>query len=275
MGVEEPDGICCYSWQATTAGTVTAVVGDVRDGSVGGADFAYELAVREVAPGASLLIDTDYFNLVQEGEISLPVRAVREGGFTEAIPLKVEGLPAGVEVADAAIPAGKEETNIVLKAGPDVPADSYRLRIVGEAGNSGGEPTEITALARHRGHDSEGVGVGPSRHDEVSLTVMHKPLFRLHCLEYYQYTPRGSIYPYRMEIERLDYDGPVTLQISDRQNRDLDGIEMVPGMPAALNFLRRPGFRRLLRPAAASIGRTGAATMSMRCRPITCSRPID
>jgi hypothetical protein len=59
------------------------------------------------------------------------------------------------------------------------------------------------------------------------MIVAHKPVFRLFCAEAYLYAHRGSVFPYLMEVERLDgFDGPITLQIGDRQNRDLDGIEM-------------------------------------------------
>jgi hypothetical protein len=58
------------------------------------------------------------------------------------------------------------------------------------------------------------------------LTVQTKPLFRLFCSEAYQYAHRGTIHQYLMEVERLGYDGPITLQVADRQIKDLDGIEI-------------------------------------------------
>ena len=40
--------------------------------------------------------------------------------------------------------------------------------------------------------------------------------------------PSRTIYPYLMEVERLDgFDGPIKLQMADRQIKDLDGVEIV------------------------------------------------
>src|SRR5262249_39483320 len=54
----------------------------------------------------------------------------------------------------------------------------------------------------------------------------HKPVFRLFCNEAYQYAHRGTVYPYLMQVERLGgFNGDIVLQLGDRQNRDLDGVE--------------------------------------------------
>jgi hypothetical protein len=57
--------------------------------------------------------------------------------------------------------------------------------------------------------------------------VQHKPLFRLFCEEAYLYAHRGSVFPYPMQAERLNgFDGLIRIQQGDRQNRDMDGVEM-------------------------------------------------
>ena len=86
---------------------------------------------------------------------------------------------------------------------------------------------ERAATALHWGIDPEGVGVASPVIDNLHLTIRHKPVFRLYCSEAYLYAHRGTVFPYPMELERLDgYDGKIVLQIGDRQNRDLDGIQM-------------------------------------------------
>jgi hypothetical protein len=83
------------------------------------------------------------------------------------------------------------------------------------------------AAARHLGCDALGVGLGPSSIDNVQLTVQHKPLFKLFCSEAYQYAHRGTVYPYLMQVERLDgFDGPIHLEVADRQIMDLDGADV-------------------------------------------------
>src|SRR5207248_4400532 len=89
----------------------------------------------------------------------------------------------------------------------------------------------ILGIAMIAGKAVEGKTVVPTfgwQGDSLHVTVQHKPVFRLSCNEAYQYAPRGSIYPYLMKIERLDgFNGPIVLQLCDRQVQDLDGIEIV------------------------------------------------
>jgi hypothetical protein len=76
----------------------------------------------------------------------------------------------------------------------------------------------------------------------VQLTVAHKPVFKLYCSEAYQYAYRGTVYPYAMQIERLDgFEGPIHLEVADRQIKDLDGIQ-IPEMtvePGQTSFMLR------------------------------------
>src|SRR4029077_7079617 len=64
--------------------------------------------------------------------------------------------------------------------------------------------------------------------------------------ETYQYAPRGSIHPYLMKIERFDgFDGPIVLQLCDRQGQDLDGVDLLetvipPGVKEVMNRIYFP-----------------------------------
>ena len=81
--------------------------------------------------------------------------------------------------------------------------------------------------ATHLGHDADGVSCGDATADHVQLTVAHKPVFKLYCSEAYQYAHRGTVHRYLMQVERLDgFDGPIHLEVADRQIKDLDGIEV-------------------------------------------------
>ena len=78
--------------------------------------------------------------------------------------------------------------------------------------------------------------------EHFHLTVQHKSLFRLFCSEAYQYAHRGTIHLYQMEVERFDgYNGPITLQIADRQIKDLDGADVLETtIPAGETRFRLP-----------------------------------
>ena len=84
------------------------------------------------------------------------------------------------------------------------------------------DPVGLTAwYAKHLGIDSEAVSFASPTLPRLHLTIATKPIFRLFCLEAYQYAHRGSVFPYPMEVERLNgFEGEIMLQIGDRQNRD-------------------------------------------------------
>jgi hypothetical protein len=88
---------------------------------------------------------------------------------------------------------------------------------------------------------------------ELYLTVQHKPLFRLTCNEAYQYAHRGTVYPYALTVERLNgFEGPITLQLCDRQVQDLDGITVVETVvpPGAKETAARILLPETMHPAA-------------------------
>ncbi len=82
--------------------------------------------------------------------------------------------------------------------------------------------------------------------DELALTIQHKPIFKLTCNEAYQYAHRGTIYPYAMQVERLNgFKGPITIQLCDRQVQDLDGLDVIetivpPGVTQFNNLVYLP-----------------------------------
>jgi hypothetical protein len=149
------------------------------------------------------------------------------------VKISAQGLPVGVraeplEIA-AAAPGGKL---VLLSDAVATPPGNALLKISG-TGEIGGQAVTRIAFAPHLGRDVEGVSVGRPTTEHFHLTVQHKPLFRLFCSEAYQYAHRGTIHRYQMEVERFDYNGPITLQIADRQIKDLDGADvLVTTIPA-------------------------------------------
>jgi hypothetical protein len=173
-----------------------------------------------------LSLATDIVNVLPGGKAQCDVAVRRSGGFSGPIELRLEELPEGVVLETPQIPAGAATLKLTLAAGEKAAAGSSPLRLVGTAQLGEGKIDRVARCA-HLGVDVTGVSVGPLSLDRLHLTVQHKPVFRLFCAEAYQYAHRGTVYPYLMEVERLEgFDGPVTLQLGDRQNRDLDGIEM-------------------------------------------------
>lgn len=224
--VDSADGVCRLDWKPPAAGDYRLRVRDLRLASPDADGFAYRLEIRAAQPDFSLSLATDCVNVVQGGKVQFDVAVQRAGGFAGPIDLRLDGIPEGVTLETTKIPEGAANIKLTLAASDEAASASSVLRLVGRAA-VGERQIERTAQARHLGVDALGVAIGSPTLDRLHLTVGHKPVFRLQCAEAYQYAHRGTIYPYLMEIERLNgFDGPITLQPGDRQNRDLDGIEI-------------------------------------------------
>ena len=215
-------------WRPPADGMYWLRVRDLQQSVRGGPEFIYRLSVREAVPDFVLSLKTDVANVVQGGRTEVDVAIERRGGFVAPIELVVEGLPEGVRIEGHQVAAGQVSAKLAFVADAEARSGDVTLRIKGRA-EIDGKPVERSARATHLGHDVDGVGLGSTTVDHVQLTVVHKPVFKLYCNEAYQYAHRGTVYPYLMEVERLDgFNGPIKLQMADRQIKDLDGIEIVP-----------------------------------------------
>lgn len=230
-----PDRDVPFEWTAPADGTVRLRARDLQHGTRGGPEFGYRLTVRRAAPDFALRLDPDYVNVVQGGRTELDLTVRRSGGFTDPIELVGTGLPDGVTLDPPRVPAGATRLKLAVVTKADARPTDAAVRLTGKAVVAGApveRAAEVPTFA----------GAG----EALALTVQHKPVFRLTCNEAYQYAHRGTVYPYAMTVERLDgFDGPITLQLCDRQVQDLDGIEVVetvipPGATTAMNRVHLP-----------------------------------
>jgi hypothetical protein len=187
----------------------------------------YQLEVVPAHADFQLNAGADCLSVTQGSSLEILVTATRLGGYKEEIPLSIEGLPEGVGVENNVIPAGKNNTKLKITIPDDSLSTRHEIYITGSADLTGKAVTR-PVLVRHRGHDSGLRSVQQSLHQNIALTVRHKPVFRLFCEEAYQYARRGTVYPYQMTVERqAGFAEDVIVQRGDRQNRDLDGIQFI------------------------------------------------
>ena len=225
--VQAARGMIRIEWTPPVDGTYFICSRDLQQGIKGGSEFIYRLQLQESVPDFTLSVKNDLINVVQGGRTEVDVTIERCGGCTAPIELSVEGLPEGIRIEGEQVAAGKLSTKLVFIADAEARSCDVTLKIQGSADINGNQVLR-RASATHLGHDLDGVGLGVTEIDHIQLTVVHKPVFRLYCNEAYQYAHRGTIYPYLMEIERLEgFKGPIQLQVADRQIKDLDGIEIV------------------------------------------------
>jgi hypothetical protein len=214
---------CRLVWKAVTDGQVQV---RLRNAARGGPlrTMPYELTLCQASPDFELSVKQDSVNIVPGGRSELAV-AVTRTVMDGPIDIAVTGLPDGVRAEPAKIAANQDFAKLVLVADATARPCDTPIQIKGQVAIDT-MTMERTAQAQHLGRDVTGASIGSPTTDQLFLTVQHKPVFRLYCNEAYQYAHRGTIYPYAMQVERLDgFNGEITIQLGDRQNRDLDGIE--------------------------------------------------
>jgi len=225
-GVQAVGGTTRMQWQPPSDGEWWLRVRDLQHGIRGGSDFIYRLTVQEAMPDFFLSAKVDAVNVVQGARGEVDVSIERRGGYAGPIELVMDGLPEGVTIEGHQIAAGQTSTKLTFVAAEESRSCDVTLRIKGKA-EIAGAIVERPVMAMHLGHDPDGVGIETTDVDHLQLTVVHKPVFRLFCNEAYQYAHRGTVYPYLMEVERLNgFDQPIYLQVADRQIKDLDGIQI-------------------------------------------------
>ena len=175
----------------------------------GGPAFAYRLRLAPAAAGFRMQLEADVLTLPRGGQAKLKVTAERLGGFNEAIPLTIDGLPPGVKVAaNAAIPAGQNAVEVAFT--PDATA------AVG-----------VSRLTVHGGHSVTAVLPAPRGQpetDTVLLAVALPAPFKIVGDYESTQSPRGSVRHRHYRIERGGYDGPIEVSLADRQARHLQGV---------------------------------------------------
>jgi hypothetical protein len=221
------------AWVPPADGQYWLRLRDVQQGVAGGPEFVYRAQVRVAKPDFELTIKSDWANHLPGGRTEIEVLLRRRGGFAGPVKVSSEGLPTGVRAEPLEIAAGAPSGKLVLLSDTmTTPPSDALLKISGTAEIHGTVIGHVAA-APHLGREVESVSVGSPTSQYFHLTVQHKPLFRLFCSEAYQYAHRGTIHRYQMEVERFDYNGPITLQIADRQIKDLDGADvLVTTIPA-------------------------------------------
>jgi hypothetical protein len=75
---------------------------------------AYQLKVHVAEPSFSLRVTPSSLNARPGGSAKLTVHALRSGGFTGPITVKLKNAPAGFEIKNAVVPADKDVADIAI-----------------------------------------------------------------------------------------------------------------------------------------------------------------
>ena len=223
---------------AQKAGRYLVKVND-RFAGRGGPDFAYRLRATPASPSEfELTLNSDAINVVRSTEDAADTadpKAKKRGGpkvpglrvdvvsatpLTKDVKIEVEGLPAGVTVENNIITPKQKFTELRFVAPPKTPIQTARVTIRGTTEMDGKPVTRQASVP---------VAFGDPKVDQVRLAVVPPVPFK-HVGEYLVVNdhPGGTTMTKHYEIERGGFDGPLTVSLSDRQIRTLQGVTAAP-----------------------------------------------
>jgi hypothetical protein len=106
---------------------------------LGGNGLFYRLQIKDWTPGVALSSEVERIDFSKEGEAKIKISCKRYD-YDGPVKLVVDGLVDGVSVADAVIPAGKNEAELKLKRAKDV--EGFQVRINGQIEQNDAKATE-------------------------------------------------------------------------------------------------------------------------------------
>ncbi len=191
-----------------------------RFASRGGSRFAYRIrASREEQPGFELSLPADAFTLTRGTDLKIKLDVKRSGGLTEPIELTFDGLPAGVTATGTTIAKNKTNAQIVLKAEDKTPVALHQITITGRA-KLGEETVERRAAFAP--------AWGERQAEEFLLAVAIPTPFQFSAEFESKFSPRGSMYSRRYQLDRGGFEGPIEIRLADVQARHLQGVTAEP-----------------------------------------------
>jgi hypothetical protein len=245
-------------WTAPADGEYVLAIRD-RLSDRGGPHYGYRIRATTVAPTDFALSVKGDTAIVERGkELAIKVALERAPGFKGPVELRVDGLPAGVDLATPAIiPANKNDGQFTLKVAADAPVNVVPLTVLGVANVGEQEVVRRGVIAaKPAAPDDTGLDGGDNR---LWLAVAVPTPFKFVGEFETRYIPRGSVFVRKYQLERNGFDGPVTVHLADRQGRHLQGVTAAPVVvPAGANEFE---FGVTL-PPWMEIGRTCRSTLS-------------
>jgi hypothetical protein len=215
----QPDSSLLFT--APSAGIYTVSISDRFPGR-GGAAFGYRLHARSatsLTPDFALTATVDAARVLRAGEYKLKISAARKSGFDGEIRLEATGLPGGVTCEPVNIEKGKSEATLVFKAAPVAPVSLAPLTIVGRS-SEGDRPLERVVTIPP---PPAALPTTPAR-TQFWLAVSVATPFKVTGIFETRYAARGSAFVRHYTIDRGGYTGPLTVRLSERQTRHLQGV---------------------------------------------------
>jgi Bacterial pre-peptidase C-terminal domain len=208
----KPDPVLTFT--APADGKYTVQVAS-RFQSLGGLEHAYRLRIAHSSPDFRLRLVADAVTVNRGSQGKLRVFVDRTGGLREPIALSFKGLPPGVTVTPTTIPAGRPSVDLQVKAATEAKIQTFPLTIKGKVTTAGREITRTAGLPGERGVPDL---------DVVWVAVAMPTPFKVVGKYEMGWAARGSVGRRHFTIERNGFEGPLTVSLTDRQARHLQGV---------------------------------------------------
>ncbi len=192
----------------------------------GGPAYAYRLRIAPPAPDFRLQFNADAVTLLRGATSRLRITADRQGGFADAIPLTIDGLPAGVTVDRTAIAAKQAAVDVTVKAEATAAIRTARLTIRGTAQVGDRSITRTATFLPPAGRNANPSSpvYGQPELDSILLAVALPTPFKIVGEFDMRWAARGTIHQRHYRIERGGFEGPLEVSLADKQARHLQGV---------------------------------------------------
>ncbi|MCI0702407.1 MAG: hypothetical protein L0241_15095 [Planctomycetia bacterium] len=185
----------------------------------GGENFVYRLVVWDTStlgdPSFSLAVATDVFTVQRGAAVKVKVTAERHGGFAGPIEIKAQGLPEGIEMKPVTMNGNQNTVDLTITAGPKAIIGAIPLKLQGSATINGKVKSTEVDFAGRRWYPGD---------SGLRLVVAFPTPFKI--IDQYVMTnaPRGETYRRKYKVDRGGFDGPIQIQLAEKQARHLQGV---------------------------------------------------
>lgn len=184
-----------------------------------GNSFTYRVLIHtETSKKMSLHFVENSLTLLRNGEATLNLKLERPLGFDSKVDLAFSPLPTGISIIPP-VPSfakGANQVTVKIKATPETKIDSFLL---GASVTISDQPP-VVAIVQPKPQDSS--------IDKVRVAVALPCPFKIVGEYNMKWGSRGGTLSRNYKLERLGYDGPITVEVADKQARHLQGVHGVP-----------------------------------------------
>jgi hypothetical protein len=216
------EGDARFTFVPPATGDFNLRVHELHHGVNGGPEYIYRIVATLSRPDFRLVLESDNV-AVQPGQTAkVKLNVVRTGQFAGEIQLAADELPPGVSCTPPLIAPNQNQIELVFAAARDAAIGrTQRVHVFGSASIGDAtvrHPAELSLLLPAAGNQSAAI-------DSLAVTVGHPSLFSIDTDEVFANANRGAAYSQRFVVERQNgFDGPITLELADRQARYLQGV---------------------------------------------------